>query len=237
MVYSKTKVAFLLIGSLSLGLSGAAFGSESGAAVIEQLGGSDHAIKTQFGHTDPESISVVQKRYFSKAKRHSFRLNIGNTFSGEPYLEVNELGATYRYYTSNTFGFGASYRKYFRSVSSDYNKLISDVSVSPEIILPEMAYGLDAEFVPVYAKMNFFDKNIIRMEIFVEGGPHFYQTELQNHIALHYGAGFRFMPSNSFTFSLGVSNYLFRQERAEAIRVRHLMAYSANVTAWLGSGE
>ena len=214
-------------------LSWATDSSQDTSGLLNELGGSEEAIRKQFGSTEMAQASAEQTRFFPKTYRHQLSLKVGSAVYGEPYLDTQELGGSYRFYINEWLGFGPTFMKRFGQVNKNFNTL-SQMNSQPPVVGPRFSYGMDVVVTPFYAKMNLFDWKILRLEVFLEAGYHRLHTDVAAQHAFYSGGGLRVLPTKWMSFSFALSNYFYKEVRRFAKDdLKDVISFQGQASFWL----
>lgn len=172
----------------------------------------DENSEYNFSWLDPEKkIYVLQNRKYTKAGHVFLNLMGGPGFSNS-YRTVWNLDPRIDYYFSESFGIEAFYTFTFNSPNNTFGALQTTSPTTLPIVREiHSELGFMAQWVPWYAKINFFN-NIIHFDWYVQAGGGQIGTQIsgsgtnnglaaqtQNIFALYAGTGHLYHLSESVT--------------------------------------
>jgi outer membrane beta-barrel protein len=173
-----------------------------------------------FEWLDPDKkIYVLQNRKYTKANRVMLSIN-GGLASTSPYQRSYSVDPRLAFYFSEQLGIEVFYTTMMNSPSSDYAALVSTNStVLPNIYRVKNQVGGLLQWVPWYAKINFFN-SIIYFDWYVSAGVGQLSGEIyqggfsttpvtKSFTGYYLGTGHLFHLSQSFTMRLDFTNVWF----------------------------
>lgn len=158
-----------------------------------------------------EDIAVIQKRYLPKTNRIELFPNLGfiinDAFFTNSVMSTRLGFAFTESYAIELNGMIIGTRE--RKVTSDLNN--GPGVVTRTLVAPQMYYGADFKWVPVYGKMGYFDHKIVPFDLYFSLG---YGMTKTNHAAtegtIHLGTGQTFAIAKWAALRWDVSWYYFK---------------------------
>lgn len=147
-----------------------------------------------------QDIAVIQRRYFSKTKRWEAYL-AGTGVVNDAFF-VNAGGAArIAYYFSENWGVEGSVLGVFNSRRNVTKALEERGVLTTSLVTPQMYYGADVKWLPVYGKMAYRDQRIVPFDLYFSLGGGLTQTNSgESRPTVHIGSGQSFALSKSFAF-------------------------------------
>lgn len=158
-----------------------------------------------------KDVAVIQKRFLPKSQRFEFNPNFGlvtnNAFFMTTYLQARMAYAfTEKLALELAVGFFMN-EKY--KVTEDLKDPPINVATR-SLLLPEMYYGADIRWSPIYGKMGSFSEGIIPFDMYFSGGGGIIQTNQDTTpFAMHAGTGQIFAINKSMAFRWDLSMYFY----------------------------
>jgi outer membrane beta-barrel protein len=162
-------------------------------------------------------IAVIQKRFLPKSQRFELNPNVGlvtnNAFFRTSFLQAR---LAYAFTEKLALEFTGAYfmdQKY--KVTQD---LKSKAHVDTKsLLLPEMYYGADVRWSPIYGKMGSFSEGIVPFDMYFSGGGGIMKTNQDTTpFAIHAGTGQIFALSKAMAFRWDLSMYFYSSDTAPA---------------------
>lgn len=160
-----------------------------------------------------DDIAVIQRRYLPKTQRFEFYPNIGLVTNNAFFF--NALGSLrLGYYLTERWSIEAIGSFFFDSQSSVTKDLKEKKSVNTQsLILPEMYYGLDLKWSPIYGKMGMFNDKIVPFDMYFSLGGGITDTNQDTTpFTIHVGTGqiFAINKWSAFRWDLSAYHYTSR---------------------------
>lgn len=171
--------------------SGAAAASSAANAAAEEGESVDVSKITEkyWAQGKESELGVVQNRKFTSAERPELQLFTG-TFVTDPFLSVKRYGVSLGY---NFNQYLSVHALWWRAVSSGSDALTRFEASLPgstiDTNMPEMYYGLQANYNILYGKASLFGSAIIYVDVYFLGGVGINDTETGNYFAPFIGIG------------------------------------------------
>lgn len=214
----RIRVGVVILAFLWLVVVGAAWSRAAENDVMQ----SDSDSEYSFRWLDPEKkIYVLQNRRYVKANRLMLSFLAGPGFSN-PYRNTFSVEPRAAYYLSESLGFEVFYDQTFNSQNNTYKALVSTgTQVYPVIRETRSQVGALAQWVPWYAKINFFN-NILYFDWYLSGGLGSVNTAVttsatdptsftnQNQLGLFLGTGQMFYIGDTMTVRLDFMGTFYR---------------------------
>jgi outer membrane beta-barrel protein len=136
------------------------------AAKDEKLDVSD--LEKKYWAAKDSDFNVVQNRLFSKAGRFSLTGNYGSMIN-DPWSDGPTMGASLAYYFNERWGVELAYTKTDTKDNKAADRLKSQGGYPNNNKMKDF-YGVQANWVPFYAKMSFLNSSIIYFDMGVSLG-------------------------------------------------------------------
>lgn len=159
-------------------------------------------------------IAVIQKRFLPKSQRFEFNPNLGfitnNAFFMTTYLQGRLAYAiTEKWAIEATVALFMD-QKY--KVTKDLEKEPNPVETK-SLLLPEMYYGADIRWSPIYGKMGSFSDGIVPFDMYFSLGAGVMDTnQEESPMAIHIGTGQIFGINKWMAFRWDLSSYMYSSE-------------------------
>ena len=184
-----------------------------------------------FSWLDPEKkIYVLQNRKYAKSEHVVLSAMVGTT-SFNPYRNTFTIDPRLAYYFSESFGLEAFYTVGTNAANATFNQLTAaSPNALPNVRELRGQYGLLAQWVPWYAKINVFN-NILHFDWYFSGGAGQLMTALdtrpntnaapaylmQNYTAFYAGTGHQYHLNQNFSVRLDVTGTYYKAPTFGAI--------------------
>ena len=161
-----------------------------------------------FSWLDPEKkIYVLQNRKYAKAEHLILSAMVGTT-SFNPYRTTITIDPRLAYYFSESFGLEAFYMSGMNSENPTFQQLkLSSPNALPNVRELRGQFGLMAQWVPWYAKINVFN-NILYFDWYFNGGAGQLNTALDTRPSSSAPAAYLFQNYTSFFAGTGHQYHL-----------------------------
>lgn len=174
-----------------------------------------------FKWLDPDKrIYVLQNRRFTKANHLTATL-LGGIGLSNPYRSSFQVAPRATYYINETLGIEFFYSKEFNRQNNTYQAfLLSGSQTRPAVREIRSEYGAMMQWVPWYAKINFFNQ-ILYFDWYLSGGAGSLSSSVgvkpdgsdfinQDHLGLYWGTGHIYHLSQSFALRLDLTGAYFQ---------------------------
>ena len=98
--------------------------------------------------------------------------------------------------------------------TSDFDEVIQDYQVFPQISRPIWSTSLNFQYVPLYGKLSLFQTWIFPWELSTRGGVGWIQTFIDGHVLVTLGATQQFFLSRWLAFNIDLDYQLFQESIA-----------------------
>jgi outer membrane beta-barrel protein len=162
-------------------------------------------------------IAVIQKRFLPKSQRFEINPNLGlvtnNAFFMTTYFQTRVAYAFTEKLALELTGAYFMDQKY--KVTKD---LAGKAGVATKsLLLPEMYYGADVRWSPIYGKMGAFSEGIVPFDMYFSGGGGIMKTNQDSTpFAMHAGTGQIFALNKRMAFRWDLSMYFYSTSVAAA---------------------
>ncbi len=146
-------------------------------------------------------FSVVQNRAYSKAKRWAFAAMYGPVVN-DPYSEGFSYNLSLQYYLDERSGIEIQYLKSITKDNNAVNVFNNDYGTRPDFDRTISYYGVNYNWVPIYAKMSLMNTKILYFDMAFSPGVGITQYEQQRFNASSVG-------KSAPTFSLNITQHFF----------------------------
>ena len=183
------------------------------APVVEKL----KSISELDSLTPFNDIAVIQKRFLPKSQRFEFNPNLG-LVTNNAFFMTTYLQGRLAYAITEKWALEATAAFFIDSTYKVTEDLKDEAQVNTNsLLLPEMYYGLDVRWSPIYGKMGSFSEGIVPFDMeFSLGGGVMDTNQEESPFAIHVGTGQIFGISKSMAFRWDVSGYFYSSEVAKA---------------------
>lgn len=196
------------------------------------------ALEQKYWSAKDDDFSVVQNRAFSKAKKFFGTLHYGPAIN-DPYYTGNYMGASAGYFFSENFGVEGNFLSAGMKRSNSFSEVLK-IGGSPTVNKPLGKMGINALWMPIYAKMSLLDKKIIHFDMGFSlgvtqasyGKMHYVGSQAAN--APFNSSQLKSKTDSSTGYSIGISQQFYFSQKA-AIKVDFVNTFSSQKTVVFGN--
>lgn len=162
-------------------------------------------------------IAVIQKRFLPKSQRFEFNPNLGMV-TNNAFFMTTYFQARLAYAITEKWAVEATLASFFDQKYKVTEDLKDDANVATKsLLLPEMYYGVDIRWSPIYGKMGSFSEGIIPFDMYFSFGGGVMDTNQEDSpFAIHLGTGQIFGINKWMAFRWDLSGYFYSAETASA---------------------
>ena len=157
-----------------------------------------------------ERVWVLQRRPFLKSNR--FELN--TLFSrniNDPLINFYNAGGQLNYYLNEQMAIGLRGSYTLNSETRDFDQVIQDYQVFPQVSRPIWSSSLNFQYTPLYGKFSMFETWIFPWELAFRGGLGWIQTFIDGHVLVTLGATQQFFLNRWLTFNIDIDYQVFQE--------------------------
>lgn len=158
-------------------------------------------------------VAVIQKRFLPKSKRFEFNPNVG-LITNNAFFQTLYAQARLAYAITEKWAIEATVASFFDSEYKVTKDLHDQVGVDTKsLLLPEMYYGADIRWSPIYGKMGSFSEGIIPFDMYFSLGAGIMDTnQTDSPMAIHLGTGQIFGINKWMAFRWDLSGYFYSSD-------------------------
>lgn len=166
---------------------------------------------SELGNFAPFSdIAVIQRRYLPKTSRFEFFPSVG-AMVNNPFFFNSMIGLRLGYNLTEKWGIEANFGYIMPARQRITKDLESDKQIfTSSFIIPEMFFGADLRWSPIYGKMSFFNSSIVPFDMYFSAGGGITTTNQDTSpMTIHLGTGQIFALSKGVAARWDVSAYMY----------------------------
>ena len=162
-------------------------------------------------------IAVIQKRFLPKSQRFEFNPNLG-MITNNAFFMTTFLQGRLAYAITEKWAIEATLAVFMDQKYKVTKDLEDEANVkTTSLLLPEMYYGADIRWSPIYGKMGSFSEGIIPFDMYFSLGAGVMDTNQEDSpVAIHLGTGQIFGLNKWMAFRWDLSGYLYSSEVTKA---------------------
>lgn len=208
------------------GGSGGSGGSGSSGGSLNFLGGGgqNKPVATPQKKLSPAELEAIrveenkriwvwQRRPFLKSDRFELNTLVSQNIN-EPLVSFYTLGGQANYYLNEQMAIGLRGAYTLNMETADFDNVIQDYQVFPQVSRPIWSASLNFQYVPLYGKLSMFETWIFPWELSARGGVGWIQTFIDGHVLVTLGATQQFFLSRWFAFNIDLDYQVFQESIA-----------------------
>ncbi|MES2769040.1 MAG: outer membrane beta-barrel domain-containing protein [Bdellovibrionota bacterium] len=158
-------------------------------------------------------IAVIQKRFLPKSQRFEFNPNLG-LITNNAFFMTTFLQGRLAYAITEKWAIEAIVAVFMDQKYKVTKDLEDEASVqTTSLLLPEMYYGADIRWSPIYGKMGSFSEGIVPFDMYFSLGAGIMDTNQEDSpLAIHVGTGQIFGLNKWMAFRWDLSGYMYSSE-------------------------
>ncbi len=158
-------------------------------------------------------IAVIQKRFLPKSQRFEFNPNLG-LITNNAFFMTTFLQGRLAYAITEKWAIEAIVAVFMDQKYKVTKDLQDEAQVqTTSLLLPEMYYGADIRWSPIYGKMGSFSEGIIPFDMYFSLGAGIMDTNQEDSpLAIHLGTGQIFGLNKWMAFRWDLSGYMYSSE-------------------------
>lgn len=134
-----------------------------GVALADPLPGND------LGLLANEEVRVVQENLYEKAGHLEVGASLG-AIPNDPYYLAGTVGVVGLYHLSETLGVGLAIHGATGGPTQEADRLSEFGGAAVDSYAPTLLVDLDAQWTPIYAKLNLLGQAVVHYDVYVAGG-------------------------------------------------------------------
>lgn len=162
-------------------------------------------------------IAVIQKRFLPKSQRFEFNPNLG-LITNNAFFMTTYLQGRLAYAITEKWAIEATVALFMDQKYKVTKDLEDEAQVETKsLLLPEMYYGADIRWSPIYGKMGSFSEGIVPFDMYFSLGVGIMDTnQEESPMAIHIGTGQIFGINKWMAFRWDLSSYMYSSEVAKS---------------------
>ena len=159
-----------------------------------------------------EDVAVLQKKYFPKTDRWELFIG-GSTLLNDAFFLNGGLVGRVGYFFNESWGVEGTVLALTSGDRKVTRGLEDQGIVTTSLVTPELYYGVDAKWSPIYGKMAFYDESIVHYDLYFTVGLGMTKTNQVGNSSseptLHLGTGQNFAINRWMSFRWDFSWHFF----------------------------
>ncbi|MEE2645237.1 MAG: outer membrane beta-barrel domain-containing protein, partial [Myxococcota bacterium] len=178
---------------------------------------------------DIERIWVMQRRPFLKTGRVELYPEFSSN-TNDPLISLYQVGGGLRYHLDEVMSLGFRGGYTIGDESSNFEKVIEDYQVFPQVSRPNWYATATFTYVPIYGKFSLFGTWIVPWELQANAGLGWIRTFLDGHYTASIGVAQRLFLSRWLTMHFGIEDQIYQESYQPEPRILNQLMVTAGLS-------